>query len=304
LPGSERPPASWSGWPGGKQFAFVLTHDVEGQSGLEKCRILMDLEIRHGFRSAFNFIPEGEYRVSREFRQEVVDSGCEVGVHDLQHDGRLYSSRGEFARKAVKINGYLKNWEASGFRSGFMLHNLEWLKDLNVLYEASTFDTDPFEPQPDGAGTIFPFWVPRHGHKNKEQETAGLGSGPGSASPDHRIRALSLSSPGFVELPYTLAQDSTLFLILGERGPDIWIQKLEWIARNRGMALMNVHPDYMRFEDEPASSGTFPVEIYLRFLQYVCERFAGSFWHDLPKAVAAFARGVFCPCGGQKLNCP
>jgi hypothetical protein len=24
----------------------------------------------------------------------------------------------------------------------------------------STFDTDPFEPQPDGMGTIFPFWVP------------------------------------------------------------------------------------------------------------------------------------------------
>ena len=25
----------WSGWPEGKKFAFVLTHDVEGEKGME-----------------------------------------------------------------------------------------------------------------------------------------------------------------------------------------------------------------------------------------------------------------------------
>jgi hypothetical protein len=29
MPGSERPPANWSGWPEGKKFALVLTHDVD-----------------------------------------------------------------------------------------------------------------------------------------------------------------------------------------------------------------------------------------------------------------------------------
>jgi len=29
-PGSEVPPPGWPGWPEGKQFALVLTHDVEG----------------------------------------------------------------------------------------------------------------------------------------------------------------------------------------------------------------------------------------------------------------------------------
>ena len=33
LPGSERPPEGWPGWPQGKQFAMVLTHDVEGLLG-------------------------------------------------------------------------------------------------------------------------------------------------------------------------------------------------------------------------------------------------------------------------------
>ena len=33
-------PESWSGWPGGKAFAFVLTHDVEGEKGMVRCRAL------------------------------------------------------------------------------------------------------------------------------------------------------------------------------------------------------------------------------------------------------------------------
>jgi hypothetical protein len=255
----------------------------------------MELERRHGFRSGFYFIPEGEYRVSHESRQEIIDRGFEVGVHDLHHDGRLYSSRRGFVQKAVKINGYLKDWEAAGFRSGFMLHNLEWLKDLNVLYEASTFDTDPFEPQPDGVGTIFPFWVSRHdGQRSNRKEGPSHDSPKGSAAPKAGIGAADSPRPGYIELPYTLAQDSTLFLIFGERGPDIWVQKLDWIAHHGGMALVNVHPDYIRFEGEPASMSTFSVEIYDRFLQYVGERFADSFWHALPKDVAAFARKVFC----------
>ena len=114
-----------------------------------------------GFRSSFNFIPEGDYRVPAALRAWLTDRGFEVGVHDLHHDGKLYSSRDEFRRKAHRINSYLKEWNAVGFRSGFMLHNLNWIRDLDIQYDASTFDTDPFEPQPDGVDTIFPFWVSR-----------------------------------------------------------------------------------------------------------------------------------------------
>src|SRR2546430_6022052 len=59
MPGSERPPQDWPGWPGGKRFALVLAHDVEGAAGLSRCRQLMDLEMELGVRSSFNFIPEG-----------------------------------------------------------------------------------------------------------------------------------------------------------------------------------------------------------------------------------------------------
>ncbi len=161
MPGSERPPENWPGWPEGKKFAFVLTHDVESKVGLGKCRSLMQLERELGFRSSFNFVPEGDYKVPAKLREELTACGFEVGIHDLKHDGHLFGSHRRFKRRAVRINSYAREWGASGFRSGFMLRNLDWLHDLDVQYDASTFDTDPFEPQPDGGHTIFPIWVPR-----------------------------------------------------------------------------------------------------------------------------------------------
>jgi len=212
-----------------------------------------------GFRSSFNFVPEGEYDVSSSFRSFLVDHGFEVGVHDLHHDGTLYRSKGTFNAAAPRINMYLERWNAVGFRSGFMFHNLEWLKELNILYDASTFDTDPFEPQPDGARTVFPFWVER---------------GDGS---------------GYVEMPYTLAQDSTLFLVLGEGTNEVWKRKLDWVAQNGGMALLNVHPDYMAFKARRGYA-EFPAVLYEEFLTYVSRNFGTDAWCALPRDVARFVK--------------
>ena len=103
MPGSQRPPENWPGWPNGKKFAFVLTHDVESAVGLRKCRELMQLELELGFRSSFNFVPEGDYRDPRGLREELGQNGFEVGIHDLRHDGRLYQSEREFKRKPLAL---------------------------------------------------------------------------------------------------------------------------------------------------------------------------------------------------------
>src|SRR5688572_20288206 len=97
-------PRNWPGWPDGKKFAFVLTHDVEGPDGLAKCRQLAELEMEMGFRSCFNFIPEGTYTVPAELRAWLLENGFEVGVHDLRHNGRLFASREGFVRKGSRIN--------------------------------------------------------------------------------------------------------------------------------------------------------------------------------------------------------
>lgn len=264
-----RPPEGWPGWPEGKRFAFVLTHDVEGPQGLARVRELAELEMSLGFRSSFNLIPEGgEYQASRELRDWLMEHGFEVGVHDLYHDGKLFKSPVRFKANAQKINHYLKAWNVEGFRAGFMLHRLDWMHRLNILYDASTFDTDPYEPQPDGVGTIFPFWVPRSP------------ASPGVPANGQR--------GGYAELPYTLPQDSTLFLLLGERQPDIWLRKLDWIAARGGMSLVNVHPDYVCYPDLPSSSRTFPLEFYRQFLEYARSRYGEVLWQPLPKTLAAF----------------
>jgi glycosyltransferase involved in cell wall biosynthesis len=278
MPGSEKPPGNWHGWPDGKKFALVLTHDVEGWPGVAKCREVMELEQEMGFRSCFSFVPQGDYTISRSLRKELTRNGFEVGVHDLNHDGKLFHNRMNFSAKASRINEYLTDWEAVGFRSAFMLRNLDWLHELKIQYDSSTFDTDPFEPQPEGVGTIFPFWVPRP-------------SKPYQAKiPDYgRIVAGKESPNGYVELPYTLPQDSTLFLLLGERTTNIWLQKVDWIATHGGMALVDVHPDYLSFDNQPRQR-VYPAAKYAELLSYLGDRYKGQFWNVTPSELAEWYR--------------
>lgn len=259
LESAARLPEGWTGWPENKRFAFILIHDIKTARGQTRCLDLMRLEQDLGFVSSFNFVPE-HYTVDPGVQARLLRQGFEVGVHGLNHNGRLYQSRTEFTKRAEKINDYIRLWQAKGFRSPSMHHNLEWIKDLEIEYDASTFDTDPFEPQADGVGTIFPFMVMR---------------GDGT---------------GYVELPYTLAQDFTLFVLLREKNIDIWKKKLDWIAKNGGMALVNTHPDYMCFDGNPGLE-EYPVQYYQDLLDYVQDRYAGQYWHVLPREVAGFWRG-------------
>lgn len=252
-------PRNWPGWPEAKRFALVLTHDVESTVGIRRIPQLMSLEQKYGLRSSFNLVPEGEYQVSESLLRSIDDAGFEVGVHGLEHDGKLYASKTVFARKANSIRQYLRGWSAFGFRSPLMQHKLRWLHQVGADYDASTFDTDPFEPQPDGVSTIFPFWVP---------------------GPD---------GDGYVELPYTLAQDFTLFVVLREKNIDIWKQKVDWIAARGGMVLLNTHPDYMQFEGTTGRY-EFPVSFYEELLSYIQTRYAGNFWSALPREVTRFYR--------------
>ncbi|MFQ5708104.1 MAG: hypothetical protein ACE5HO_11675 [bacterium] len=251
-------PSEWHGWPGQKQFALVLTHDVESAAGQEKCHGLMRLEQQLGFRSSFGFVPE-RYEVSAALRCDLRRQGFEVGVHGLNHDGRLFCSERIFRKRVARINRYLQQWGAVGFRAPAMHHNLHWLHALDILYDASTFDTDPFEPQADGVGTIYPFWV--SGENNGD---------------------------GYVELPYTLPQDFTLFVLMQESNADVWKSKLDWIARRGGMALMNTHPDYMCFAGHKPGLQEYDVQHYREFLQYVKQKYAGQVWHVLPRDMARF----------------
>jgi hypothetical protein len=260
------PPKDWAGWPEGKKFAIVLTHDVDTAKGQALTRQLADLERGLGFTALYNFVPE-RYPVREELRNYLTENGFEVGVHGLNHDGKYYNSLEIFRERALKINRYILEWGSAGFRSPSMLHNLEWLHGLDIQYDSSTFDTDPFEPQSDGVGTIFPFWVP-----------SGNGTG------------------GYVEMPYTLPQDFTLFILLKHNNIDIWKRKLDWIASKGGMALILTHPDYVSFNTANLSKEEYPSDYYKEFLSYVKTQYSGQYWHPLPSEAAKLFSQNFKRC--------
>ena len=260
---AKKSPDGWTGWPERKQFALVLTHDVETGEGQERCLPLANLEENLGFRSSFNFIAD-QYKVALDCQTYLKEKGFEVGLHGLTHNDNPFKSRKIFEKQAIKINHYLKEWNAAGFRCPSMYHNLDWIRELDVQYDASTFDTDPFEPQPDGAGTIFPFWV--------QSKSDGK---------------------GYVELPYTLPQDHSLFIIMREKDISIWKKKLDWIAENGGMALLVTHPDYMNFGQKRPKLEEYPILYYREFLEYIKGRYEGEYWHVLPRDMARFWKEIF-----------
>lgn len=255
---TNKPPTRWSGWPEQKKFALVLTHDVDTSRGHDKCKQMIRLEEKLGFRSAIYFVPE-RYQVSLDLRSYMTSRGFEVGVHGLNHDGKLYWSRRIFNKRTVKINRYLKEWNSIGFRSPAMHYKPSWLHDLKIEYDTSTFDTDPFEPYPSTADSIFPICVPGSGKINS-----------------------------YIELPYTMPQDWTLFALLKESSINIWKKKLDWIAKNGGMVLLITHPDYMSWDAKELKTYEYPAKYYEELLNYINNKYHGQYWHVLPRDMARF----------------
>ncbi|MBI5841420.1 MAG: hypothetical protein HZB19_15085 [Chloroflexi bacterium] len=229
-------------WPEAKRFAFVLTHDIESAEGQHLAPVLADLEESLGFSSSFNFVPE-RYPLDLGLIKDLQQRGFEIGVHGLKHDGRLFCTYTSFSKRAIQINRYLHKFRAVGFRSPYTHRNPEWMQLLNLEYDLSFFDTDPYEPMPGGVMSIWPFRAGR-----------------------------------FLELPYTLPQDSTLFNVLGETSPQIWLEKTTFIRKYYGMALMLVHPDY--------SASGMARQCYAAFLQEMKAR--GEYWHAIPCQVASW----------------
>lgn len=231
-------------WPDDYQMSVVLTHDVETEQGVRLVSNLAALEEKYGFRSAWNFIPY-KYHVDLGLIRDLKDRGHEIGVHGYNHDGRLFESKRMFDWRTGPINQALKQYDSVGFRAPMVHRNLKWLQALNVDYDASCFDIDPFQAMPGGVGSVWPF-------------IAGK----------------------FVELPYTLPQDHTLLVSLGETTARIWEAKLEYLKSLKGMAMLVTHPDYL---DVPER-----LRVYEAFLQYLQTQ--KECWFALPHEVSHWWR--------------
>jgi peptidoglycan/xylan/chitin deacetylase (PgdA/CDA1 family) len=248
---SDEIPFIWF-WPHGKNFAFVITHDVETQKGFGKIERVCEIERKYGLRSSWNFVPE-RYFVDSRLLESLVNDGFEIGIHGLKHDGKLFNSRRLLDERMKEIKKYAIDLDAVGFRSPATHRNPDWMMNLPFEYDSSFPDTDPYEPQPGGCLSVFPFFI-----------------------------------GNLVELPITLAQDHTLFEILGYQDISIWKQKIDWIEKMNGLALVIIHPDYIRAGRGRGEEGRYPIEYYEQLLQYVKSRC--NYWHVLPRNVARWWR--------------
>ena len=247
---------------------LILTHDVDTRFGFEHIREACEVEKRLRFKSSWNIVPD-LYEVDESVLDYLRNSSMEIGVHDWNHDGKLFSDKKIFDERVKKINQAIKEWGAKGFRAGMAFHHDEWMQELSCEYDSSHYDSDPYQPMGGGCGEIWPFKL---GH--------------------------------LVELPYTMLQDHVLFVARGglkvprvwegeedgrkrnwewirryiERNPqitqidadyssshrghrgrrvfkesgnviikgvDIWKMKAEWLVERGGIVLMITHPDYL-----------------------------------------------------------
>ena len=117
--GVDRVPFVWF-WPGGARGCVMMTHDVENEAGRDFCVDLMDLDDSFGTKASFQIVPEGRYAVSSKFLETIRNRGFEVGIQDLNHDGRLFDNREEFLRRVAIINRYAIDYAAKGFRAAVL----------------------------------------------------------------------------------------------------------------------------------------------------------------------------------------
>jgi hypothetical protein len=231
-------------WPNGSSWALVLTHDVETAAGRDAMDPVLELERRLGLRSSWNFVPR-RYDLTPNLVRSLQSGGFEVGVHGLHHDGRDLESATMVRARLPGIREAAERWNAVGFRSPATYRVWELMPLLGFDYDSSYPDTDPFEPQGGGCCTSLPFF-----------------------------------NRSLVELPITMPQDHTLFVILRHADESAWVRKAAFLRSCGGMALLDAHPDYL------VSAPIFAA--YRRFL----ERFAhdNDAWRALPSEVSQWWR--------------
>jgi hypothetical protein len=241
---TDAPPPWIATWPRPYSWALVLTHDVESAAGYRNMLNICDMEVERGYRSSWNFVPR-RYDVEDARVEQITERGFEVGIHGLFHDGRDLESTRMIRERLPAIRAYADRWHAVGFRSPATQRQWEWMGLLGFDYDSSFPDTDPYEPQPGGCCSWLPFFIDE-----------------------------------LVELPITLPQDHTLFVILRRADGSMWTTKARQLRKRAGMALMLTHPDYL--------TDASMLRAYLSFL----EEFQGdaSAWRALPREVAEWWR--------------
>ena len=206
---ADRVPFIWF-WPDGANSCAIMTHDVETAMGRDSCAHLMDMDDASGIKAAFEIVPEQRYEVTSDFLKSIRQRGFEIVVHDLNHDGRLFSNREQFLERVASIHAYKEQFGSIGFRAAVLYRKQSWFNDLNFDYDMSVPNVAHLDPQRGGCCTVMPYFVGK-----------------------------------ILELPVTTTQDYTLFHILNDYSINLWQKQIDLIMEKHGLISFIVHPDYI-----------------------------------------------------------
>jgi hypothetical protein len=207
--GAQRIPFIWF-WPEGHSSCAIVTHDVETAKGRDYCSTLMDIDDSFGIKSSFQVVPEKRYDVTPAFLQSIRRRGCEVVVHDLNHDGNLFKNHQQFLERAKSINAYGQKYKADGFRAAVLYRKQQWYSALKFSYDMSVPNVARLDPQRGGCCTVMPYFI-----------------------------------GDLLEIPVTMVQDYTLFNILNRYSIDLWREQIGIVMGKHGLMSFIVHPDFI-----------------------------------------------------------
>jgi len=206
---ADRVPFIWF-WPDGANSCAIMTHDVETAMGRDSCGHLMDMDDASGIKAAFEIVPQQRYEVTSDFLKSIRQRGFEIVVHDLNHDGRLFSNREQFLERVASIHAYKEQFGAIGFRAAVLYRKQSWFSALDFAYDMSVPNVAHLDPQRGGCCTVMPYFVGK-----------------------------------ILELPVTTTQDYTLFHILNDYSINLWKRQIDLIIEKQGLISFIVHPDYI-----------------------------------------------------------
>ena len=169
-----------------------------------------EVERAHGFVSSWNFVAE-EYPIPDGLFERCARTGCEIGLHGIHHDGKLFRRPGSASRPTCRRSTATSR---SGRRSASARRprtaTPTGCRSSACLYDSSFPDTDPFEPQ---AGRLL-------------LDPPVLHRRPGRAA-DH-------ARPG----PHAVRDPAA--------GPiGLWTRRATGSSDNHGLINLIVHPDYL-----------------------------------------------------------
>lgn len=202
------------GWPEGRRFPLLVTHDVDTKAGMALAGQVLDEMVALGLRPCFFLVGHG-YKWDEGFIRAVGEAGGEIGLHGDLHDNRIsFLSADKAAERLDTCRELVDKYGIRGFRAPSLLTS-------DALYEAvrPRFAWDSSVPDTDthtllgarrGCGTIFPF-----------------------------------RRKGCLVLPLTMPADDRL-LLLGYRGlelVDVLRRKMQHVRELGGLCHFLTHPE-------------------------------------------------------------